>query len=966
LLKQTNVLSVFPNGIIRTRDGGYIRGYKFVGSETLFSSDEEVRRLYENFARLITSFPKDTVIQFRFDNQPDEGILIEKQLSELTDVAPQCDYVAQALKEEELRYYSSLALEDNFRVGNFTVWIYVPSKKMGKAKGGMDDLLSAILKRDFRAAKESLLDNKKAVVCRLMEDEERCYNQATRLFRSFEQNFPLTANHIGFDEVCVVLRLSHNPTSKSIPVPPAQLDADWQTYINRTSLISEKGEWFLWHGNVPVTVLTLFEPPESNHENPSCYAGLMRFLTTNPTLRSRCTIIPEFISFDKDESVTALKKELKRMKETNTQPSGQVEFKDDKTKRIYQEKRQMLQELTSPGKALSNMRFHIVVRGQEVKFKEQRKEILRKLEDDAQNIIKLINENMQGAQCDFEDKVALRSVYEKTLIGEISPTLRRREIKEQALSLSCFIPAEKNWRGIEKNAHNFFVNTSAELIGVNLLRNPYAATPLTLILGSSGSGKSVLAAELISGFLASVPNARVRACDYGGSLAPLINLFQGRYFRFSDKDQRTINIWDYDGLEKQNPPDEEQIELVVKDTLILLGAEERTETGKDFAAVLEKCVRQVYADEVPRNQPGRRHEPRLSHLIRKLRTFPFESKEEIVIAGRMASRLENFENNPWVDAPTHESYRSSSRFDVFELSSLDKLPDGLRSCLAFRIGAKVGTGDEEIEGVHPPTLIVYDEVHEYVHNEYLSHTLRGAEKTTRHGRKKNKVPLLITHSFDDIKDFSGFTSNIGTIFVGKQDDITSLKKLRKWNDTVEQIILGIDNQKGIAHQFLYATGQGDNQKMTTIQVYLSPISLWTFTTDPPEDEARKILQNAFPHWSWEMVLILLARQYPRGLSFEGKTKIDQNWLESLIGNEAALNPDYRHFVNQMHQVGEDFTRLPEEIDEDLLINEAIELVTGEIDKIQRDNFADIGVGAAGSNLGIDIPGAVIVSVQGEK
>lgn len=966
-IKMTNVMSVFPNGIIRTRDGGYIRGYKFRPSETFYASDEDIRRLYDKFARLIIcNLPKDAVIQFRFDNQTDQGNLLNDQLDELSSVAGECDPVAQVLKHEELNYYYELAAQENFRAGNFSVWVYIPAARNGTVKNGFDGLFHSLIKGDMRGAKESLFSNEKAIVCRFLDDEEKSYETAARHFRTFEQSFPLELTAFDSMQTCIQLRLSHNPGVTSMPLPPKALDTDWQSYLSRTGIYQEKNAWYLWHGKTPVTVISVFEPPESTAENPSCFPGLMRFFTTNPTLRGRCTVIPEFISFDKDESIKKLRKEIKRMKEANTSPDTTLKFRNAKDEEAYKEKIKILKELTSPNKALTNMRFHIVLRGREVWHKDQRKEVLKELEQRGQDIIKLIHENMQGAQADFEEAVAIRLVYEKTLIGEISPKLRHREIKEQAASLCCFVPAEDDWKGITTGAHSFFVNTSGELIGVNLLRNPHAATPLTVILGSSGSGKSVLAARIISDFLASIPNGRARACDYGGSLAPLVNLFNGRYFRFSVKDPRTINVWDYDGLEFQIEPDDDQIELVVKDTLILLGADERTETGKDFIAVLEKCVRQVYKDEVPRNAPGRRHEPRLSHLIRKLRTFPFESKDERQIAGRMASRLENFEGNAWVDAPTHESYRKASRFDVFELSSLDKLPDALRSCLAFRIGARVGTGDDEIEGVHPPTLVVFDEVHEYVHNEYLSFTLRGAEKTTRHGRKKNKVPILITHSFDDIKDFPGFTSNMGTIFVGKQDDITSLKTLRKWNETVEQTVLNIDNHKGLAHQFLYATGQGDNQKMATIQVYLSPISLWTFTTDPPEDEARKLLANALPHWSWEMVLLTLARQYPRGLSFEGRTRIDNEWLMAIVQTEAENNPHYRQYIKQMDRMGQNFMELPEEIDEEMLLQEVSELVEDELDKINRDNFGDVGnLNSNGNEFNLDIPDLVVVSVQGD-
>ena len=967
IIKQTNVLSVFPDGIIRTRDGGYICGYRFSPSESFYGNGEEVRRLYDRLAMVLTSgLPENSVMQLRVFNGADAGEMLNTQSLEMAANAEECSLVAQMLQREEIEYYQSLAGNGNFRARKFSVWLYVPGKKKGTIKSGFSgwgESLSSVSPAGFKARWKN---NEKAVVCRYVADEKECLTEAGRHFRSFEQNFPLPLERMSFGEVSAQLRLSHNPDSKSISAPPREADTDWQSYLSRTAIRQEKRAWYLWHGATPVTVVTLFEPPESNAENPSCFPGLMRFLTTNPSLRGRFTVIPEFIIFDKDKSVKELKKDIKKMRETNTRPSGQVEFKDEKVKRAYQEKRQMLQELTSPGKALTSMRWHIVARGRAVSLPEERKAILAELEEQAYSLVKTINEHMQGAQADLEEPEALREVYEKLLVGEITPRPREREIKEQALSLSCFMPAETDWRGVTQHPHNFFLNTSGELTGVNLLRNPYAATPLTIILGSSGSGKSVLAAELISGFLATVPNARVRACDYGGSLAPLVNLFNGRYFRFAEKDQRTINVWDYDGLENCVAPDDEQIELVVKDTLILMGVDERTEIGRDFIAVLEKCVRQVYADEVPRNAPGRRHEPRLAHLIRKLRSFPFPSPEERALGQRMASRLENFEGNPWVDAPTHESYRSNSPFDVFELSSLHKLPDALRSCLAFRIGARVGAGDDEIEGVHPPTLVVYDEVHEYVHNEYLSHTLRGAERTTRHGRKKNKVPILITHSFDDIKDFPGFTSNIGSLFVGKQDDIGSLVALRKWNKTVEQTVYNIDNRKGVAHQFVYVTGQGETQKITTIQVYLSPTSLWTFTTDPPEDAARKSLAHALPHWSWAQILVALARQYPRGLSFEGKAKPDADWLWETARAEAEINATYRQYVKQIQASGQNLFAVPEAVELDELADEALLLLESEFDQFQRDSFEDVREPLPDLLAGFDVPldGVVIVATQG--
>ena len=54
--------------------------------------------------------------------------------------------------------------------------------------------------------------------------------------------------------------------------------------------------------------------------------------------------------------------------------------------------------------------------------------------------------------------------------------------------------------------------------------------------------------RIINDILATKAHVRVRAVDYGKSLAPLVEVLHGRYLRF-DQGTRTINTWDYPGLE---------------------------------------------------------------------------------------------------------------------------------------------------------------------------------------------------------------------------------------------------------------------------------------------------------------------------------------------------------------------------------------------------------------------------------
>src|SRR5260370_35779664 len=117
-----------------------------------------------------------------------------------------------------------------------------------------------------------------------------------------------------------------------------------------------------------------------------------------------------------------------------------------------------------------------------------------------------------------------------------------------------------------------------------------------------------------------------RAVDYGKSLAPLVEVVGGRYLRFDeqkDNDKttiRTINTWDYPGLEEGVMPSDLQKAFVVADLMQLSRSSDNLSED-----IFTKLVGEVYQNHGPRNQPGRdKHEPRLSHLIQLLKSAPFQ------------------------------------------------------------------------------------------------------------------------------------------------------------------------------------------------------------------------------------------------------------------------------------------------------------------------------------------------------
>jgi hypothetical protein len=129
--------------------------------------------------------------------------------------------------------------------------------------------------------------------------------------------------------------------------------------------------------------------------------------------------------------------------------------------------------------------------------------------------------------------------------------------------------------------------------------------------------------------------------------------------------------------------------------------------------ILATIVAEVYGNEVPRNAPGLpKHEPRHSHLLDLLTTYPFKHRAAQERAEALSLALEQFRDHPWLDAPTHPDFEVDSHLDVYELDSLEQFPPRVQESLAYRVAAKVtrSIGQLNPDGTRTPTLLAFDEV----------------------------------------------------------------------------------------------------------------------------------------------------------------------------------------------------------------------------------------------------------------
>ena len=897
--RNTNCLSLLKDGTIRTRTGQYVRGFWLDPAESLWDSAAGIDHLYDELAKMLrANLPVGTGLQFRLSVHPEDGEYLLHQKLE-TIGKENTHPIAEQLKLDQLDHLSWLSGLGLFQRSRLTLWVYLPLKS--EEEEGRN-----IITESFRNFKNKGFKGLKPgkdydIVKRRIDEEKILLEKARSLFEEVKQTCPLGITEMNREETWQALYFGYNENADSVPPAPVSALSDLKPLLCSGESIKHSNNWYLLHGNTPVTLLSMFVPPESNGKRRGCFAGMMRKISNNAGIRGRFTIIPEYITQEKADVEKRLSFSKYKIKIASNRPSG-GQKPTKKNKAAFEQIDQIEEELVSQSETIVKMRLTFVVYGDQAFTKDELDKSTDDLQKLVQKIIKNVRKYWSGADVAIEEPLALREIYETTLLGNMKMKDTGRELFEQIFSYCSFIPAEDAWQGM-KSPHTVKKTLTGKRFGINLWNNPLTKSPTVCVLGGSGAGKSIEVGTIITDALATMPNCRVNVVDFGETHAPLCEVLEGRHIRYLPDEVRTINVWDYKGLEIGEPPDEAQLNLVVEDTAILAGFDPDTDLGRVRTGIIYKCVSEVYKDFVPRNlqSNGRRYEPTLTHLINKLRHFNFETAQDLEQAAQLASILMVFEKHPWLDAPTHEFYRQESRFDVFELDSLDQFPLTVRKVLAFRTGSRVirAIGEKNADGEYTPTLNIFEEMHEYndPDQKYLRYIFRAMKKGGRKGRKTNVITMLSTHGYEDMALIPDVTRTAGVFIIGKQDDVTELKKMRKWTDEVAAGVLSVDSKPGDYAQFVVNVGMGDNQKTELIQSDLSSLMLWTLTSDPNERNARERVKRHFPHFSTFDACSYLAGIYPRGLTYSGKTEIDAIHLPPLPAGEQEESPRELEFVD---------------------------------------------------------------------
>jgi hypothetical protein len=151
----------------------------------------------------------------------------------------------------------------------------------------------------------------------------------------------------------------------------------------------------------------------------------------------------------------------------------------------------------------------------------------------------------------------------------------------------------------------------------------------------------------------------------------------------------------------------------------------------------------------------------------------------------------------------------------------------------------------------------------------------------RKGPKENSITILATHAFEDLEDVASLSKTGNMIFIGKQlGDYSRLVAHARLSPNGAAAIAHIKTAPGRFSQFVMVIGSGPDQIVEMVQHELSPLMLWTLTTNADERNARNRVLAHYANWSEMQVHAWLADHYPRGLTAVGLREIDETLLEN--------------------------------------------------------------------------------------
>ncbi|HKB68310.1 MAG TPA: hypothetical protein VKC61_20785 [Pyrinomonadaceae bacterium] len=537
--RESSIIGLYED-LLRHTDGSYTRGYDLPLQATMLAPDEVADGMVDGFADMLTvELPAGTVLQYRYAVAPDPGRAIAEHLRARD--YDNAHFPAARLHDLNIDFFKAMADARAFRQERASLFVRVPARhEDDHSSHGFNSFISSMA-ADWRTSGFSGLRRKTApnwansrndgIVRRIREHETETLRSAEKVFRLLEMQSPISLRRLDRQQLWRAVHQSHAMAAPSVPRLPQYDGLDLRDYLCAET-IEDRG-WYVMHGIYPATLVSLFAPGEE-----FIAADAMRALTAHPGLSFAHTIITEFISIDREKAKAKLDSHIKHVERSGTRADGRYELTPE-AEESFHDLKQTRKAITGSREALVKMRQYAVIYGDPARTRSELQRSLKQLDINADTLVSAF-QTLDGVQAGREEPAALHCLYPGTLVGEACNDTNGRELTEVAHSLAAFIPAESSWGGSHR-PHTLLTTASGRLIGLNLWDKSSRTnikSPVVLILGEPGAGKTICGVRIINDSLATVPHLRVHALDNGGSLAPHALVTGARIIASTRKNQR--------------------------------------------------------------------------------------------------------------------------------------------------------------------------------------------------------------------------------------------------------------------------------------------------------------------------------------------------------------------------------------------------------------------------------------------
>ncbi|QYO64892.1 hypothetical protein [Leptolyngbya sp. 7M] len=306
--------------------------------------------------------PPNTVIQFRFQNAVDDGRVLKDHLR--TRNSERSDPIACVLQATNLSLYEEAIRSGQVMRQTATVWIRVPVRDKADnslLSGAFPSIIRSVRANGLlRFLRDPIVKARNScdegLISRELKTEKECRVKASRVFQSFEVNFPkqLTLREMQADELFASIFTSHRRESSSVPILPDRGRVDIRRYIASTR-IESGSELFVRHNGTPTSLVSLKSLP-----NGFVTADVMRYLTATRNICFPHEIVVDLMTTEKHAAKKDLQKRIDRIEGSRNTWLGFRNLKKDAVV-IKGDLENLLEQVEADNEEICRLRMNVIV-----------------------------------------------------------------------------------------------------------------------------------------------------------------------------------------------------------------------------------------------------------------------------------------------------------------------------------------------------------------------------------------------------------------------------------------------------------------------------------------------------------------------------------------------------------------------------------------------------------------------------